>query len=51
MKKPKYRIKRYDEVLDVHILEKKVFLFWKRIGVGSEEKLKETIERLEKQDK
>jgi len=46
LKKSKYRIKKFDVVNNIWILqEKKLFVFWIAIGVGSKEKLQETIER------
>ena len=51
MKKSKYRIKKYDVVNDIWILqEKKLGLFWIGIGVGSKDKLQKTITDLENVD-
>lgn len=50
-KKSKYRIKKYDVVNDIWILqEKKLGLFWIGIGAGSKEKLQKTINDLENVD-
>lgn len=42
-----YRIKEYDVVNDIWILQKRVFgIFWKSLGVGSKRKLHEKINNL-----
>jgi len=43
-----YRIKEYDVVNDVYILQRHLFWFvWKGVGVGSKERLEEKIKELE----
>ena len=44
----KYRIKQFDVINDIYFLQKKSFLFWKNIGVGSLAKLKSKKAQLEK---
>jgi len=43
----KYRIKEYDIVNNIYILQKHVFWFiWRGIGAGSKEKLEKKIKEL-----
>ena len=49
MGKSNYRIKKYDPVNDIWILqEKKLLFFWFDLSVGSKEKLKKIINDLER---
>ena len=43
-----YKIKQFDVVNDIWLLQKRfLFFFWRTIGVGSQKKLIATIKKLE----
>lgn len=47
----KYRIRSYDVVRDIWLLDKRVFLiFWWPLGVGTKKEVLEAIEKLKVED-
>jgi hypothetical protein len=46
----KYRMKEYDPINDLWILQKRFFIFWLGMSVGSKEKVEKFIKDKEKEN-